>query len=93
MRIEYDPNKSAKNARERHLPFDLATYFDWDNALYKEDRRKLYGERRYIALGYFEGRVHCICFTSITGGIRIISFRRASAKETLYYEEKKAADR
>ena len=29
MQIEYDPAKSAKNAEERGLPFELAKELDW----------------------------------------------------------------
>ena len=90
MKITFDPIKSAKNARERQLPFDLAEDFDWDNAVFKEDRRKSYPEPRYIALGYFEARVHFLCFTPTVDGVRIISFRKAHVKEVKYYHEEKA---
>jgi uncharacterized DUF497 family protein len=29
MRIEFDPNKSATNARTRALPFELVAELDW----------------------------------------------------------------
>jgi uncharacterized protein (DUF4415 family)/uncharacterized DUF497 family protein len=50
MKIEFDPVKSAKNAREQGLPFPLADEFDWEGALYTEDVRHAYPERRFVAL-------------------------------------------
>ncbi len=32
MKIDYDPNKSLKNAVERDLPFDKVTEFNWETA-------------------------------------------------------------
>ena len=45
------------------------------------DLRKGYGEMRYIALGLLQGRLHVLCFTEITDGIRVISFRKAIDRE------------
>ncbi|MDY0057432.1 MAG: BrnT family toxin [Methyloversatilis sp.] len=43
------------------------------------DDRKEYGEVRYVALGMPGERLHVLCFTEITDGIRIISFRKANS--------------
>lgn len=80
MKIEFDPEKSNKNDHERGLPFDLAADFDWETALYSEDMRHTYSEKRFIALGYLEERLHVLCFTPIQGGVRIISFRKANSR-------------
>lgn len=45
------------------------------------DTRKEYGETRYIALCYLDGRLHVLCFTETGTGIRVISFRKANARE------------
>jgi uncharacterized protein len=76
MRIEFDPNKSQKNARERELPFEEVSNFDWETALYSEDTRHTYPEQ---------------CFTRIVGGVRIISFRKANIREVRHYK-KEATD-
>jgi uncharacterized DUF497 family protein len=47
MKIDFDPSKSGKNARERGLPFDLAADLAWTTALIDEDIRNTYPERRY----------------------------------------------
>jgi uncharacterized DUF497 family protein len=96
MNIEFDSKKSDRNDVERALPFDDALLFDWDDAVFREDVRKAYPERRFIALGYLHARVHYICFTPKKDSIRIISLRRANKKEVAYYEqeqERKTANR
>lgn len=81
MRIEFDPNKSATNARTWALPFELVAELDWSGALVSEDTRKPYPERRFVALAPLAGRLHVVCFTPVPGGIRVISFRKANARE------------
>lgn len=87
MKIDFDPEKSNKNNRDRGLPFDRAADFDWETALYSEDIRHAYPERRFVAMGYLEERLHVLCFTPIKGGVRVISFRKANLREVNRYEE------
>jgi len=87
MKIDFDPKKSEKNANERGLPFEKAADFDWEDAIYAEDNRKEYSEQRFVAMGYLGARLHVICFTSIEGGVRIISFRKANLREVKRYEK------
>lgn len=87
MRIRYDLKKNARNIAERRLSFDRAADFDWETALVLEDARHDYPERRLVALGRLEGRLHVLCFTPIPGGIRVISFRKANQRERKRYEE------
>lgn len=91
MKIEFDPAKSAKNARERGLPFDLIEKFDWESAVFSADVRFDYPETRIIALGYVGKRLHVVCCTGIPGGVRIISFRKANEREVLRYEKEKTS--
>jgi uncharacterized DUF497 family protein len=91
MKIEFDPSKSAKNARERGLPFDLVAEFEWEGAVFSADQRFDYPEARFLALGFIAGRLYAVIFAGITGGIRVISFRKANAKEVRRYEQEKAA--
>jgi len=86
MKITYDPIKSEKNARDRALPFDLAAELEWATALIDEDTRKPYPERRYQAIGFLEKRLHVVVFTPASGGIRVISFRKANNRERKRYE-------
>ena len=85
MIIDFDPAKSEKNEQERGLPFTRALDFDWEGAVYSEDARNPYPERRFVAVGYLDRRLHVLCFTPIDGGIRIISFRKANMREVRNY--------
>ena len=88
MRIDFDPAKSAKNARERGLPFELVGDLEWDTAIVVEDARRDYGERRMRAFLYGQGKPHVVVYT-MRGALRwIISFRRARETEGRLYEHK-----
>ena len=45
-----------------------------------------------MAIGLLDDRLHVLCFTPIPGGVRIISLRKANAREVKRHEEE-AADR
>jgi len=81
MQIEFDPVKSAKNVRERGLSFDLASQFDFVGAKVWQDMRRAYPESRFVALGYLGNRLHVMVFSETDVGIRVISFRKANARE------------
>jgi uncharacterized protein len=87
MEIAFDPAKSERNERERGLPFDRVYDFDFDTAAIKEDLRFTYPERRFIATGFVENRLHVLCYTPIASGIRVISFRKANDREIRKHEQ------
>ena len=87
MEIAYDPAKSEKNIRDRGLSFGMVEGFDWDTALFAEDTRKPYAERRFEAIGWIEERLYVVIFTPIANGVRIISFRKANTREVRRYEK------
>jgi uncharacterized DUF497 family protein len=92
IKIVYDENKNERNIGERNLSFEAVAQFDFDNALIKLDDRKHYPELRYIALGQLNARLHVLCFTPFNEGIRVISFRKANAREINHYEQNKTTD-
>lgn len=81
MRIAFDPIKNERNIAERGLGFDRAADFDFATARVWQDTRKPYPEKRFIALGYLDERLHVLCFALVTGGLRVISFRKANERE------------
>ncbi len=85
MKISFDPVKNKKNIRERGLPFERTTDFDFESATFLTDDRHDYGEVRRIAIGYLDGRLHFLCFTEKPDGIRIVSFRKANIREGKKY--------
>jgi uncharacterized DUF497 family protein len=93
MNIDFDPTKNDRNIRERGLSFERAGDFEFAAAVVREDVRKAYPERRFIALGFLDGRLHVLCFTPIADGIRVISFRKANRREEKDYEQAFATDR
>jgi len=84
--ITFDPAKNARNIAERGLSFARAAEFDFTTALIGQDTRQIYPEPRFVALGFLEGRLHVLCFTPLSGGIRVISFRKANNREIKRYE-------
>jgi len=88
VKIEFDPAKSARNAAARGLPFELTRdEFDWNAALVVEDARRDYGERRFLALGPMQGRLHVVCYCIRGEARRIISFRKANKNEERAYDQ------
>lgn len=87
IKFYFDPKKSKKNEEHRQLSFEQAADFDWETAIYAEDSRNPYPERRFVAMGYLNGRLHVLCFTPVAGGVRIISFRKANLREVKKYEK------
>ncbi len=87
MKIEFDLAKNAANIRNRGLAFDLAEEFDFSTAVVNEDARHNYPERRFVAVGYLADRLHVLCFALISGGIRVISFRKANSREGKAHEK------
>jgi uncharacterized DUF497 family protein len=87
MEIEFDLKKSAKNAVERGLPFDLVADFDFETALVAPDAREAYGEDRFIAAGHIGERLYVVAYTMRDATLRVISFRKANAREVERYEQ------
>jgi uncharacterized DUF497 family protein len=92
VEISFDPVKNEKNIRERGLSFERATEFDFEGATFLVDDRREYGEVRYIAIGYLDRRLHILCFVSTTSGIRVVSFRKANAREATRYGKAQTLD-
>ena len=86
MEISYDPVKNARNIAERGLSFDRVADFDFETAKIREDIRKSYPERRFVAVGWLDARLHVLCFSPVSAGIRVISFRKANLRELHNYE-------
>ncbi|MGH8539628.1 MAG: BrnT family toxin [Stenotrophobium sp.] len=87
MKIEFDAAKNVSNIAERGLSFKRAADFDFSSAVVTENVRFVYPERRFVAVGYLGNRLHALCFTSIEGGIRVISFRKANSRAGKTHEK------
>ena len=83
MGITYDPAKNERNIRERGLSFERATDFDFETTLIAGYSR--HGEKRRVAVGYLDKRLHLLCYIPKPDGIRVISFRKANKREAKRY--------
>jgi len=92
VRITFDPGKNERNIQERSLSFGLAAEFEFETAHIQTDSRQEYSEVRYIALGSLHGRLHVLCFTETSDGIRVISFRKANDREVKRYAKVQVPD-
>lgn len=90
MDIDYDPDKSRKNFEKRGLHFEDVGLLDWDTALFHEDVRNDYGEKRFVVYAMKDERLHIVCVTPRQGKWRVISFRKANRREQAYYEQETA---
>lgn len=87
VQIEFDPAKNERNVRERGLSFERARDFEFESAVFAIDDRQPYGETRIRAFGRLDGRLHALVFVETESGIRVISFRKANAREVKRYEQ------
>ena len=68
------------------MSFERTAEFAFETAVIVVDNRRDYGEARFRALGYLDGRLHALVFVGLPDGIRVISFRKANQREVKLYE-------
>ena len=66
---------------------NLQGELDFETAPFQPDTRHDYGKQRVRVLGRLKGRVHALVFVETPRGIRVISFRKAHAREVHIYEQ------
>jgi hypothetical protein len=77
----WDEEKRQKTLAERGLDFAEADQAFDGVTVTMEDTRMDYGERRFITVGYLNGRAVVLVWTPRDGGKRIISMRKANERE------------
>ena len=89
LRFEWDSRKAAENKKKHGVSFEEAkTVFSDERARLMDDPDHSEDEERFILLGYSSALrllVVCHCYRGEQGVIRIISARKATARETKYY--------
>ncbi|MGP7794607.1 BrnT family toxin [Sphingomonas sp. CLY1604] len=85
MRIVFDPVKDAANLAKHGLSLSDFRGFDEEPMTVVDDRVD-YGEQRFQARGRIDGKGFCLVYTETADGIRLISLRRAHAKEMRRHE-------
>ena len=91
MRFEWDPEKSEANLEERGFDFAFATLIFEGPTLEKQDRRRDYGERRFVATGLADEIALTVVYTDRLDDEgervrRIISARRSNRRERKAYQ-------
>jgi uncharacterized protein len=83
--FEWDEAKSERNRRERGFDFAFAARVFEGAYLADEDRRKDYGEPRYIAIGEVDGFGLTVVWTKRGSNRRIIATWPSSNQERKKY--------
>ena len=86
MEYDWDPVKAVANFLKHEVRFVRIREFDWETAKIGEDRRRDYGETRFIGVGPIDGITHVAIFTFRGTQIRLISLRRANDRERRRHE-------
>ena len=87
--VEFDVAKDEENRRKRGLPLRFGALLFDGRYVEEEDVRRDYGETRLIATGpiaEFGERIHVVVYTWRNGERRIVSFRKANAREIAKYQ-------
>jgi uncharacterized protein len=85
MQFEWDERKRASNLRRHGIDFVDAALAFASPMLARVDARIDYGEVRYRGIGVIAGREIAIVWTMRGDSIRLISARKANAKERAQY--------
>jgi hypothetical protein len=86
MTFGWDPNKAASNWRKHRVDFaDAATVLEDEHALTIEDDDE--AELRFVTIGAdATGRILVVVYTIRGDSVRLISARKATARERKHYE-------
>jgi uncharacterized DUF497 family protein len=85
MEFTWSETKRAANLKAHGLDFlDAPLVFDGVTFTFEDDRYS-YGEQRFVTLGLLAGVPVSIAHTESDHEIRIISFRKATKRETNIY--------
>ena len=88
MEFTWSETKRATNLKTHGLDFlDAASVFEGVTFTFEDDRFS-YGEQRFVTLGLLAGVAVSVVHTENEYEIRVISFRKASKRESqIYYDE------
>ncbi len=87
MKYEWHEQKRQATLKKRGIDFAIVEFLDWQTALTQTDTRHDYSETRYVTLGLIHKRLHVCAWCYRANKIRIISLRKANAKERKNYDQ------
>ena len=85
MDIDFDPRKDAANRDKHGISLAEAADLEWDTLISAPDQRSSYGEQRMVGYALRDDRVYCVVYTDRGAVRRIISLRKANAREVRHY--------
>jgi hypothetical protein len=92
MTVEWDEEKCRANLQKHGLSFDDAWQVLAGDTITIPDERYDYGEDRLITLGRLSGRLVVVVHVARGEDIRIISMRKADAREQAIYQKRLSQD-
>ncbi len=92
MPVEWDEEKSRANLQKHGFSFDDAWQVLAGDTITIPDERYDYGEDRLITLGRLAGRVVVVVHVARGEHTRIISMRKANAREQAIYQKRLGQD-
>lgn len=87
MNFEWDERKNHTNIRKHEFDFHEAEKVFQGPFLIFTDKKRNYGEDRFITLGFIEDILVALSYALRDETVRIISLRKATAAERRLYEE------
>ena len=91
MESEWDDEKSEQTHQDRGFDFGFASQAFIDPEAFREvDTQLEYGEDRFRFYGQIQGRLFVVVYTERQSRIRVISARRANAREVQAHERRRA---
>ena len=87
MDIQFDPCKNISNQAKHGVSLEWASQFERSSAVTWVDDQNVYGEIRFVALGYIGLRLYVLVYTVRQSCCRIISLRKANRREVALYAQ------
>ena len=85
MSYEWDEQKRLVNVKKHGIDFiDVPEVFDGDVVIIPDERFD-YGETRFLLIGILKSQVVVVAYTERGENIRIISARKATKNEQIFY--------
>jgi len=92
MPVEWDEEKNRANLQKHGLSFDDAWQVMAGDTITIPDERYDYGENRLITMGRLSGRVVFVMHVARGETTRIISMRKANARDQEIYQKRLGQD-
>lgn len=91
LAFEWDSEKASSNLRKHGISFEEAATIFQDEVLTAEDTSESYGEMREVSFGRLgsasgETVIICVVHTDRDDRVRIISARKATARERRHFD-------